>query len=204
MISFIKATKHSKKLTERRWTNMLDSLTDNATLADGTYIGSLMVNERRIVSGFTKDEIIRWYNAYDTMCDFYEKINSGKTIALATGDYAFPRTETNMFLGYIINGRTYINDKTNSLYLDIVIDDNNIKTVKGNMSTFSDIIRKEMILRFGKFVDVEALIDCLVRIGVKNTFDKDGNVTFSQLTVFQIVDRKIEETLLKTYDLITQ
>ena len=119
---------------------MLESLRENSTLADGTYIGSLFVNERKIVSGFTKDEIIRWYNAYNKMAEFYNDINSGKNIVVAGGDYAFPRTETNMFLGYIIQGRTYINDKVNSLYLDIVIDDNNIKSVKGNMSTFSDII----------------------------------------------------------------
>ena len=183
---------------------MLDMTNIPSTLADGTYIGSLLVNEKIIVSGFTKDEIIRWYNAYNTMVDFYDDINSGKNIVVATGNYTFPRTETNMFLGYIIQGRTYINDKVNSLYLDIVIDDNNIKSVKANMSTFSDIIRNEIVRHFGQMVDVDCLLDSLVRIGVKNTFDKDGNVTFSQLTVFKIIDRKIEETLFKTYDLITQ
>lgn len=72
------------------------------------------------------------------------------------------------------------------------------------MSTFSDVIRNEIIKHFGEIVDVNCLLDSLVRIGVKNTFDKDGNVTFSQLTLFKIIDRKIEETLFKTYDLITQ
>ena len=183
---------------------MLDMTNIPSTLADGTSISSLFVEERKIVGGFTKDEIIRWHTAYNRMVDFYDAINSGKNIVVATGDYTFPRTETNMFLGYIIQGRTFINDKANSLYLDIVIDDNNIKSVKGNMSTFSDIIRNEIVRHFGQMVDVDCLLDSLVRIGVKNTFDKDGNVTFSQLTLFKIIDRKIEETLFKTYDLITQ
>ena len=196
--------KHLKKLTERRWHNMLDSLKVCLTLADGTNISSLFVNERKIVSGFTKDEIIGWHNAYNRMADFYNDIKNGKNIVVATGDYTFPRTETNMFLGYIIQGRTYINDKVNSLYLDIVIDDNNVKSVKGNMSTFSDIIRSEIVRHFGQIVDVDCLLDSLVRIGVKNTYDKDGNITYSQLTVFKILDRKIEDTLFKTYDLITQ
>lgn len=183
---------------------MLDSLKVCLTLADGTNISSLFVNERKIVSGFTKDEIIGWHNAYNRMADFYNDIKNGKNIVIATGDYTFPRTETNMFLGYIIQGRTYINDKVNSLYLDIVIDDDNVKSVKGNMSTFSDIIRSEIVRHFGQIVDVDCLLDSLVRIGVKNTYDKDGNITYSQLTVFKILDRKIEDTLFKTYDLITQ
>lgn len=94
--------------------------------------------------------------------------------------------------------------KKSKYSLNIVIDDNNIKSVKGNMSTFSDIIRSEIVRHFGQIVDVDCLLDSLVRIGVKNTYDKDGNITYSQLTVFKILDRKIEDTLFKTYDLITQ
>ncbi len=171
-------------------------------LKDGTEVSIPKKMMKKGYSTLSKIQLDRWYNSYYFMAEYLQKFDNGEDVAITTGDYLFPADEHNLYLGYIVQARTFEVKCKKYLYLDIVIDNNIIKTVRSDIALFSDKISKAIRNKFGQVYNVSDLLDNLVRFQIHNSFNENGEVIFSKVVGFVFCEKSIEDELFAIYDAI--
>lgn len=174
------------------------------TLADGTDISFITDPYfRYLIHGLTLQQIRQHKQAYEATQEYYDLLQSNRNYIILSDDYLFPDTDSNIIWGYIIQVRYREDNARKYLYLDICIGDENPKTIRSELSKFSDPIRAGIIDKLGWKYNIDDLSFILTRIVYTNKKDENGKTYFSVINTFSIdPDEFMFDYLDKAYEML--
>lgn len=170
----------------------------NMTLADGTDISFITDPVfRHNIQPLTLVQLRQHKQAYEAAKEYYDLSQNNVGYRILSGDYVLPDTDSNVIWGYIIQVR-YREDKAREyLYLDICIGDKDLKTIRCELSKFSDPVRSAISEKFGWQYNIEDLLFILIRVKYINKKDENGKTYFS---VIEHVYIDTNDTMLPCLD----
>lgn len=174
--------------------------TEYPVMVDGTDIRKFSHTYRKHLSVLAKADIDNWYHAKH-LREWHEDTVQfkGKTVSIITGDYIFPYSKSQYYLGYILDVTERIYNGVKNLYFYVAIG-NEVKTVKCVLGAFNDVISKSIKRKFGAMFTVDQLIYRPVKIKVDNKTDDEGYIIFSEIVEFKFLsDGYVNEFLFCSY-----
>lgn len=167
------------------------------TMRDGTDITRYDYVERRILSKTSLEELERLSSAYEAFQFFDEALSSDEPLQIISGDYRFPENEFHIFTGFIIQVRQSEWNGEKFGYLDILIGNDEVKTIRFRPSLLGDKISKAFRENVGCFYTLNDLYGLPVRFLIENRLDEENNVRFSKIINFGVLSEKGISLLLK-------
>lgn len=171
------------------------------TLKDGTdisFISDFLFRYR--IHTVTLQQLRQYKRAYLTTKEYYDLVQQNNSFRIISGDYLMPDNDSNVIWGFVIQVRCRNDGAREIMYLDVCIGDETPKTIRCELSTFSDPMRRALIKRYGWKYNINDLVFSLIRVRYTNKKDEKGNTYFSVIEDIYIdIDELMYNVLEETY-----